>query len=100
MASANQKTFVLGQIVRISATFVGTDGAVADPDDVSLFIKTNDGDPQQFGYPGDIERDSAGKYALRFTIAAPGVHTYRWEGTGACQAATEGVFFVDWSPFG
>ena len=87
-------SYPFGEMVTVSVVFVSkVTGEPEDPDTVSL----------QFKSPchvisvipsGDITRDSTGNYHYGFLPTAPGYWSYRFEGTGAVEAAEETMFEV------
>jgi hypothetical protein len=77
-------------------------GTLTDPTTVTLKIEKPSGTETTYTYAAvQITRDSAGRFYKQITPAAGehGVWHYRWIGTGAVTAATEGAFFVRESRF-
>ncbi len=103
-----------GDVVRV-ATYSGTvavpvggfknsAGVLADPTLVRLLWKRH-GEAETIWLvaAGQIVKDAVGLYRADITVVEPGLHYYRWEGTGAVVAAEEGTFsagsyFVAGSP--
>lgn len=89
MAAPNR--YILGEPVRLSATFTVA-GVATNPATVTVKVK----DPA--GVVTTIStapvNDGTGQYHVDYTPALKGEHVYRWEGTGACVAAAEEIFFV------
>ena len=92
--------YIVGQLVRLSATFTDAAGAAADPDTVRLLHKPMSAPGatlQTLTYPGEgtsIVRDSLGQYHADISMDDPGTHYWRWESTGDAQAAAQGQFSV------
>ena len=85
--------FQQGQLVRLSVAFTVASTAT-DPTAVTLKIRTpsNSTVTYTYGTDGALVKDSTGNYHLDYTVAAKGLHIYRWAGTGAVVAAEEGSF--------
>lgn len=92
--------YIVGQLVRLSATFTDAAGAAADPDTVRLLHKPMSvagATVQTEIYPGGgsaIVRDGVGRYHIDISMDDPGTHYWRWESTGDAQAAAQGYFSV------
>lgn len=81
----------IGDGIRLSVVFSdATNGAPGDPTVVTLTLQTPDGTVSGL----IVERDAVGRYHADYLTVQPGVHTYRWAGTGALPSAAEGVFTV------
>ena len=87
------KTYDVGDMVRLTASFTNEQGEPADPDTVVLRIRKGDGsvldvDAESIAYdePGeyhyDVEPDRAGKW------------TYSFDGTGTIDQSATGEFYV------
>jgi hypothetical protein len=61
---------------------------------VTLRIKQPDATIVVHNYPGDIMRDGTGAYHYDLAIGESGDWYYRFEGTGAVEAASETLFHV------
>ncbi len=87
-------TYVPNNLVRLSCAF--TVGPTAtDPTTVSLTVKDPLGARTTYTYAGaTITKDSTGNYHRDFIAVAPGPWNYAWDGTGACEAASEGEFRI------
>jgi hypothetical protein len=71
--------------------------ALADPTAVvfRLYIPGNTVVVYTYGVNAQLVRDSTGVYHVDYTTSHyPGDWVVRWEGTGACEAATEKAFRV------
>lgn len=83
----------VGDIVRIKVSFFDEEGEPADPETVKLTIL-----PRQTGEPTEYEdlvEEDTGVYYLDYTIENPGVHEFRFEGTGtALTKVFQGNFYV------
>ncbi len=103
--SANE--YELGQAVRLTAAFLNTAGAAADPSTVSVkhgvALVNPPPDPTAttlvFGVDAAVIKDSTGNYHADILPAVPGNYTYSWIGTGTVAAVSVGHFRVKPSPF-
>ena len=83
--------YEIGDGVRLSVVFQdATNGKLADPTAVTLTLQQPDGTEAAVA----VQRDSLGKYHVDYLTTQAGVHIWRWAGTGAFPAASEGVFTV------
>lgn len=91
----------VGDLVRISATFANVSGVNADPTTVKAKFKNPAGTVTTYTYGTDVQlvKDATGKYHVDISITSNGEWWYRWEGTGAVQAAEENDFVVRKSQF-
>lgn len=91
----------VGDLVHITADFTNQAGSPTDPTAVICKIKTPGGTVTTYTYGTDPEivKDSVGSYHLDHIATQEGTYKYRWEGTGAVQAAEDGRFYVDDSDF-
>jgi hypothetical protein len=86
----------IGDSLRITVTFTGLDGAVADPTTVVLRLRAPDGTTTM----PSVTKTSTGVYFADLTLTASGEWKYRWIGTGGdCTAADEGRISVRRSYF-
>lgn len=83
-----------GDVVRLTANFTNLSNTATDPTAVALRVKQPDGTVVVYNYPATIAKDSTGQYHYDLSIAESGDYYYRYEGTGAVQAAAEGLFHV------
>ncbi len=87
-----------GDIVRVATTpgFKDAAGVLTDPTAVSLKWRVAGGATTTWVYLTDsqIVKDSVGLYHADIPVVAPGLHYFRWEGTGAVKAAEESTFNV------
>ncbi|HUY68594.1 MAG TPA: hypothetical protein VMV79_04770 [Alphaproteobacteria bacterium] len=83
-----------GDVVRLSADFSDIGGTLADPSAITLRVKQPDATVAVYTYPSDVMRDGAGAYHYDLSISEPGDWYYRFEGSGAVQAASESLFHV------
>lgn len=79
----------VGDSRRIIATFTDIDGNLADPTTITFEIKQPDETTTQYVYVTDPEvvRDSLGVFHVDWPLAQKGLHIFRYEGTGAVEAA-------------
>lgn len=83
--------YEIGDGVRLSVVFTdAVSGALADPTTVILTLQQPDGTDAVVV----VQKDATGKYHADYLTTLPGVHVWRWAGTGAVPAAAEGVFTV------
>jgi hypothetical protein len=87
-------TYDIGDLVRIASAFTTHAGAAVDPTAVTARVKDPSGTVTVFTYPATVAKDATGSYHADFVPTLPGVHHYRWEGTGAAVAASESFFYV------
>lgn len=85
----------VGDGIYIVATFRDLTGTAADPTSVTFRLK----DPTGTVTTPSVLTGSTGVYAAEFTVTRHGTWAYRWEGTGAVQAAEEGKILVRASNF-
>lgn len=95
------KCFTWGSLVRLTAEFTDADDAAIDPDTVRVRWQSPDLSFALRVYltDTDVIRDAAGKYHCDVDASDPGEWQFRWEGTGAGQAAEQGKFTVAASVF-
>ena len=90
MASAN--SYLVGNLVNITAIFTDGTGTLVDPDTVVLEVLT----PASVLVQPTVVRDSVGAYHAAYSLIglSAGTYRYRWTSTGGAQAAAEGSFKV------
>lgn len=84
-----------GDIVRVSTTpgFKNAAGVLTDPTTVTLRWRRHGETETVLTWAGaGVIRDSVGLFHVDITVVEPGLHYYRWEGTGTVTAAEEGTF--------
>jgi hypothetical protein len=85
-----------GDIVRVLTTpgFKNASGVLTDPTTITLRWRVAGGAETAwvFGVDAEIVKDSTGVYHADIPIALPGLHYFRWEGTGTVVAAEESTF--------
>lgn len=91
----------IGDQVRISCVFTDDEGVAADPTVVTLTYVGPIGSEIELTYDGEnaLTRDEAGSYYVDIVPQTAGAWRYRWAGSGAVTAATEGQFEVRRSYF-
>lgn len=95
-----ERLYDIGDSVRLTAEFTAPDsGAPVDPALVRLRIMNPAGTTEVFEHPGELVRISAGVYRRVVPVEASGVWAYRFEGSGAVNAAAESKFRVRASAF-
>lgn len=90
-----QTIYDIQDIARLTGTFTDINGNPIDPTTVTCFVETPDGVVQDFTYSsGAVIKVSTGVYYYDYSITQSGIHAYRFEGTGVCQAGAETNFTV------
>lgn len=89
-------SYDVGDLVQLTASF-SVGGVATDPTSVVCTIIS----PLSVVTTLATTQDSTGNYHAQFDLtgAVAGIWTYRWEGTGAAQAAEEARFYVRESAF-
>ena len=92
-------TYDIGDVVRISSTFLSTAGVRADPTTVYFAFETPDGTAYSTTYTGagDIVKastPSTGVYYYDITTTGYGQYEYRFSSTGLITSAAEAYFSV------
>lgn len=92
-------TYEFGAAPTLRVDFkVGSD--LTDPTTVTLKVKSPSGAVSTYTLAGGtVARDSLGKFSKQVTADAAGTWSYRWIGTGACEAVVERQFKVKRSMF-
>jgi hypothetical protein len=91
------KIYDIGDVVTLDAEFEAWDDPSqtmipADPTDVVCRVKQPGLPAVVLDYPADVDKLDVGKFRAEFEITISGVHTYRFEGTGAVPTAGERSF--------
>lgn len=90
---AHVSKYDLFRLIRISATFVSTDGLTpADPSTVHFFSRNPLGSVSTYLYGAagaSVTRAGAGAYYKEITLDLVGSWYYRAQGTGGVQSAEE-----------
>lgn len=82
-------TYDIGDRVRLSATFE-VDGTPTDPDTIVVKVR----DPSGNESSDTPTKEDTGDYYFDLTLDEDGVWYFRFEGTGAAEAAEESTFTV------
>lgn len=93
-------SYAPGNQIRIECTFkVGS--TLTDPTTITLRVRDPAGVVTAYTYAAaTVTRVSVGLYRKDLSISTKGKWTYRWEGTGACEAANpDGVIEIADSVF-
>lgn len=96
------KTYDIGDLVRVSGAFTNNAGAAMDPTIVTVKIKheADDASTYVYGTNPEVIKDSVGNYHVDVNANAKGTWFYRWAGSGTVgQSAGEGLFVVKESHF-
>ena len=93
-------TYDIADRAKLQATF-HANGALTDPDNVELQIKTPAGTTSShvYGVDGNVVQDSTGVYYYLLQLTAAGTYYYRWEGSGTLYAGGEEGLIVSPSKF-
>lgn len=85
----------IGDRVRLTATFAIA-GVATDPSTVTAYVRRPDSIVSRYVYGTDaaLEKTGTGAYRLDYDPVVPGVHWYRFVGTGTAVAAEEESFTV------
>lgn len=93
----------IGDKTRLSVTFLNIAGAVADPTTVTLKLRTpapaSVESSHVYGVDIAVVRESTGIYHYDLSLPTSGVWWYRWDATGAVEAADEQFLTVRASRF-
>lgn len=94
--------YVLGNLVRVSVTFVNSVGAAVDPATVKLQVCPPAGATTTYTYGADaaVVKAATGSYYLDVDANTIGEWSFRWYSIGSGQAAAESGFVVQPSVFG
>lgn len=94
-------TYDVGGLIRCSAVFTSIAGAAVDPTVVKFKYRTPSGTIATYTYGIDaaLVKDSTGHYHVDVDATRDGMWFYRFESTGAGQAAEEHGFFIANSEF-
>jgi hypothetical protein len=76
--------------------FKNAAGVLTDPTTVTLLWRRHGETTTTWTVTaGQIVKDSTGVYHADLPVTEPGLHYFRWEGTGTVVAAAEGTFSVE-----
>jgi len=83
----------IGSLIQLTGTFKNAAGTLTDPTTVTCTVR----DPAGVVTTPAATKASVGVYTadVDLTGALAGVWNYRFQGTGACQAAEEASFYVE-----
>ena len=86
------QNFYQGNLIRVTATFRDIDRNLVDPTVVTARIEDPAGTETVYIYNSgpQIVRVSVGVYYVDVDLTAKGIWYYRFEGTGAVKAASQG----------
>lgn len=87
--------YIQGSLIRVSAVFL-VNSAPTDPTTIVLKFKNPTGTitTWTFGTDNQVVKESLGTYRADINANVGGTWLFRWEGTGAAQAADQGTFDV------
>jgi predicted transcriptional regulator of viral defense system len=99
MAKLNPNYYDRGDRVRLSASFT-SNGVAADPTAIELKVKDPSNNIATYTYAlAEITKSATGNYYKDVSIDETGEWFYRWEGTGAVEAADEAKIIGEVSEF-
>lgn len=85
-------TYTIGTLVLLESQFTDTDGALADPDIVTAEVLLPDDTTEDL--TATVVRVSLGSFTAEYLPTQEGLHTYRFQGSGAITAAEEQNFIT------
>ena len=88
------KSYIPGDVVRLSVTIKDAAGVLADPGGLSLVVQSPSLSKTTVA---GITKSSVGNYTAEYQVpnaAVPGVWAWRWELSAPNAGASEGVFTV------
>jgi len=95
-------SYILGQTVRLTATFTNPAGQAADPTTVRFKVKEPSSKQTTYTYVLNglvVVKSATGIYYIDVLLDKSGYWYYRWEGSGANAGALESSVQVDRSQF-
>jgi hypothetical protein len=86
-----------GDVRRVSGSFTNPAGVATDPTTITVRWRHHRGTETAWVYGTDTQvvKDSVGAYHADIPITVSGLYYYKFEGTGAVQAAEEGTFLAE-----
>lgn len=83
-------TYELDSLVTSNVTFTQkAGGAPVDPTTIIFFVRNPAGQETSYSYGSSpMTRTGVGAYTIDFLVDAPGVWTYKWQGTGTAEVTT------------
>lgn len=88
----------IGDVVRLTATFLSTGSTAIDPTEVTFYIEkpgsTVAASTFVYSSSTEITRASAGVYYVDVSCTGSGAYEYRFTSTGTAAASEEGFFYV------
>ena len=81
----------IGDLIRVSRTFLNAAGAAADPSAVVFTLKDPEG---VITTPPATDDTGTGNYYVDVTPTVAGVYRYKWTSTGDPQLMDQGTFTV------
>lgn len=88
--------YIVGTEILLSVAFLNNSGTAIDPTAITLQVKKEGSTATSYVYGVDatLYKGGTGVYYKAYTPATSGVYYYKWAGTGALVAASEGSFFI------
>lgn len=99
MAKPNPNYYDIGDRVHLTAVFT-ISGVDSDPTAIALMVKDPSGNIATYTFAlVQITKSAVGRYYKDISIDESGDWFYRWEGTGAVEAADEASLIGEVSEF-
>lgn len=89
-------TYLIGETIRLSATFVDNDSDAIDPTTVTVEIKDRDSATNTvyvYGVDAEVVKDGVGLYHCDYLAVTAGMFDYSFIGSGASGASAQQSFF-------
>ena len=87
--------YIVGDSVRLGASFTDTVGTATDPTTVTLEILPPSGTKVTYTYSlGEITRSSAGVFYKDIALTAEGYWFFEWQGTGTVPKVANDKLYV------
>ena len=96
MANTTTTGILVGNMMRVAASFLDAQKLLNDPDVVKFKIELPDKSIVDYTYGVDAElvKVTIGKYYVDISLDNPGTYEYYFYSTGTGQAAAQGSFIV------
>jgi len=96
MTSTTTTGILVGNMMRVSASFLDAQKVLNDPDHIFFDLETPDAQvtTYEYGVDTNIIKASVGKYYIDIPLDAAGTYNYYFYSTGVGQAAAQGSFIV------
>lgn len=89
-------SYIVGDAITLTAEFRDSAGALADPTDVTLEVKTPGRTVATYRYStAGITKSSTGVYTKNISMTSGGLWKYEWQGTGTVAVVGNGTINVE-----